>query len=319
MTEQLTESSIVAPNVIERAVSFNVQGSEVCAIYSAPDNATPKHAIVFTHGWSGNRNGPAGILTGTTRQLAAKGCACLRFDFRGRGESGGDGLKSTLATMSEDLLGAVATLKQLSGLNKIVLFGMCSGGNIAIGSLKQIPEAESMVMLSVYPFSDGDSFGRDMHRTWHFLNVYLHKALGMNTWMRLFKGEASLGRVFKVIFKPFLKRGESKRHEEGDAAAKPPCAQKSQTVKASNNESRLANGKEAPKKYLTSLRKDLKGVMVYGTADPDAAAALKYYGEYVEKEQLPIKFIRIDGANHTFSSAAWHRRITEIAAEFLEL
>ena len=319
MSEQLSETGAVAQNVVERAVSFNVQGSEVCGIYSAPSNGTPKHAVVFTHGWSGNRNGPAGILTNTARILSSKGCACLRFDFRGRGESGGDGLKSTLATMSEDLLGAVALLKQLSGLKKIVLFGMCSGGNIAIGSLKQLPEAESMVMLSVYPFSDGDSFGRDMHRTWHFLNVYLHKALNVNTWMRLFKGEASLARVFKVIFRPFLKRGENKKHEEGDAAAKPPCAQKSQTVKASNNESRLANGKEAPKKYLTGLRKDLRGVMVYGTADPDAASALKYYGEYVEQEKLPIKFVRIDGANHNFSSAAWHGRIAEIASEFLEI
>ena len=149
MTEQLTETSVVAPNVVERAISFDVQGSQVCAIYSAPENSAPTHAVVFTHGWSGNRNGPAGILTSTARQLASKGCACLRFDFRGRGESGGDGLKSTLATMSEDLLTAVATLKQLSGLSKVVLFGMCSGGNIAIGSLKQIPEAEAMIMLSV--------------------------------------------------------------------------------------------------------------------------------------------------------------------------
>lgn len=317
MTEQLTETSVMAPNVVERTVSFEVQGSQVCAIYSAPENSSPRHAVVFTHGWSGNRNGPAGILTNTARHLASKGCACLRFDFRGRGESGGDGLKSTLATMSEDLLAAIATLKQLSGLSKVVLFGMCSGGNIAIGSLKQIPEAESMIMLSVYPFSDGDSFGRDIHRTWHFLNVYLHKALSLETWLRLFKGEASLGRVFKVIFKPFLKRGESKKHEEGDAAAKP--AAQSKTVKASNNESRLEAGKEPPKKYLASLRKDLRGVMVYGTADPDAAAALKYYGEHVEKENLPINFIKINGANHNFSSAAWHRRIAEIASEFLAL
>ncbi len=116
MTEEFIEKSTVAPNVVERAVSFDVQGSQVCAIYRAPENGSPTHAGVFTHGWSGNRNGPAGILTNTARQLASKGCACLRFDFRGRGESGGDGLKSTLATMSEDLLAAVATLKQLSGL-----------------------------------------------------------------------------------------------------------------------------------------------------------------------------------------------------------
>ena len=315
MANELQNKTQVLPGVQEQTVTFDVQGSQVYGILSTPAEGICKRAVIFTHGWSGNRNGPAGILTTLSRALAAQGCACLRFDFRGRGESGGDGLKATLATMSDDLQKATQTLLELTGLKKCTLFGMCSGGNIAIGSLKQLPLADTMIMLSVYPFSDGDSFSRDVHRTWHFLKLYLYKACSLQTWKRLFAGEASLARVFKVIFKPFLKRGESKKHEEGTPATET----KSKTVKASNNESRLEAGKEPPKKYLASLRSDLRGVMVYGTADPDAAAALKYYGEHVEKEKLPIKFIRIDGANHNFSSAAWHRRIAEIASEFLAL
>ncbi|MBR4674784.1 MAG: alpha/beta fold hydrolase [Victivallales bacterium] len=313
MVSELKTQTQVQPGVLEQRVAFDVQGSQVYGILSTPTEGTCRRAVVFTHGWSGNRNGPAGILTTLSRALAAQGCACLRFDFRGRGESGGDGLKATLATMSDDLQKAAQTLLELTGLKHITLFGMCSGGNIAIGSLKQLPQANAMVMLSVYPFSDGDSFSRDVHRTWHFLKVYLYKACSIQTWKRLFAGEASLARVFKVIFKPFLKRGESKKHEEGAPAAKAT----SKTVKASNNESRLQAGQEPPKKYLANLRKDMPGLMIYGTADPDAEAALKYYKTYAEEQQLPIQFTRIEGANHNFSSAHWHRQLTEMACGFL--
>ncbi len=316
MENSLTNKCQVVPGVVEETVSFDVQGSQVFGILSTPAEGSCKRAIVFTHGWSGNRNGPAGLLTTLSRALAAKGCACLRFDFRGRGESQGDGLKATLATMSDDLQMASQKLMELTGFKHITLFGMCSGGNIAIGSLKKLPQADSMVMLSVYPFSDGDSFSRDVHRTWHFLKVYLYKACSLQTWKRLFAGEASLARVFKVIFKPFLKRGESKKHEEGTPEQTPQAAN-SKTGKPPNNESRLQAGQEPPKKYLTNLRKDLPGLMVYGTADPDAEAALKYYKTYAEEQQLPITFTRIEGANHNFSSAQWHSQLTKMACDFL--
>lgn len=311
----ISKEASTLPGILERAVTFTVEGCQLHGMLAMPENKTPKHAILFSHGWSGNRNGPAGILTSTARTLAQNGCACLRFDFRGRGESQGDGLNATLATMSADLLEAAKTLTSLTGITSIILFGMCSGGNIAIGSLKQLPDAKAVIMLSVYPFSDGDSFGRDVHRTWHFLKVYLHKACSLQTWLRLFKGEASIGRVFRVIFRPFLKRGENKVKEEGkEAQRKIP----GKVAKASGNESRLQTqeGKEPPKKYLANLRKNMPGVMVYGTADPDAAAAMDYYGKYVAQEKLPIDFVSIPGANHNFSSKNWHDKIAEISLDF---
>ena len=166
-------------------------------------------------------------------------------------------------------------------------------------------------MLSVYPFSDGDSFNRDVHRITHFLKIYFYKACSLHTWKRLFTGEASLIRVFKVIFKPFLKRGESKRHEEGTPAPQ------SKSVKASSHESRLAAGQEPPKKYLSNLRKEMPGLMIYGTADPDAKAALKYYQDYTKTNGLPIRFEQIEGANHNFSSAQWHSQLIEMACAFV--
>ena len=272
----ISESCRSLPGVEERAVSFSVGGSMVRGILSLPADGETRKAVLFSHGWSSNRNGPAGLLKEVARSLSAAGCACMRFDFRGRGESGGDGLGATLATMSEDLVAASRVLAEASGLRGVTLFGMCSGGNVAIGSLGRIPQADGIFMVSVYPFSDGDSFGRDVHRIWHTLGIYLHKACSLESWRRLYTGDASLARVFGVLFKPFLKHGEAARHEKGAEAAK------SRTVKASSCESRLQEGREPPQSYLAGLRKGMHGIMVYGTGDPDAGPALRYYGKYVE-------------------------------------
>lgn len=310
LIQQVTES---APGILSSVVTCTVNGSPIRGILTRP-SGQPTHLLVFSHGWSGNKSGPGSLLKYLADTLAAKGCACLRFDFRGRGESGGDGLNASLATMSEDLQAAVKYAESLTGIHNPVIVGMCSGGNIAIGTLPNLPEVHALFLLSVYPFSDGDSFGRDVHRTWHFLRVYLHKACSLDSWRRLFKGEASLARVFRVLFRPFLKRGENRQKEEGQNARAP-----GKSAKASTHESRLQqqNGSEPPRKYLANLKPDIRATMLYGTADPDAAAALSYYGAYVNQHKLPIVFSSIEGANHNFSSAEWHENVASAAADFI--
>ena len=57
-------------------------------------------------------------------------------------------------------------------------------------------------------------------------------------------------------------------------------------------------------------------MMLYGTADPDAAAAQKYYGEYASHNALPISFEEIQGANHNFSSQLWQQQVLEKITNF---
>ncbi len=293
-----------------------VDGQPVMGILCAPANTAPARALIFTHGWSGNRHGPAGILVDMARRFAAQGVVSLRFDFRGRGESGGEGLQSTLTTMADDLVAASDFLLKETALKKITYFGMCSGGNVAIGTLKRLPMAENIIMLSVYPFSDGDAFGRDLHRTAHFLKVYWMKACRPETWKRLFGGDVHLGQVFNVLFGHLLKRGANKK-KEGTAATTAPAAppqhpesHKPQVAKPTQTESRL--GGEAPKAHLANLRPDLQGLMIYGLGDPDAVAAMDYFGSYVKENRLPIRFETIPGANHNFSSSQWRNHVADL-------
>lgn len=332
MTTMLQSDIQISPEVREEAVFFEVNGETLRGILCLPASGKARTGLIFAHGWSGNRHGPAGMLCTLARTFAASGVASLRFDFRGRGESGGDGLNATLTTMADDLVAATAFFSEHTQLARPWYLGLCSGGNVTIGTLNRLPQAQGLIMLSVYPFSDGDAFGRDVHRTLHYVKVYWHKACRGETWRRLFQGDVHLKQVGNVLFGHLLKRGANKRKEGEDAkgtnagaakdagdnaAASGASRVKGQVAKAAASESRL-QGKDAPKKHLAKLRADLPGLMFYGTADPDAPAAMTYFGDYIREHKLPMRIEVLDGANHNFSSQAWLDAIARQTLEFMK-
>ncbi|MGI5923577.1 MAG: alpha/beta hydrolase [Lentisphaeria bacterium] len=332
MTTTLQAEIQISPEVREQAVSFTVNGETLRGILCLPAAGKSRAGLIFAHGWSGNRHGPAGMLCTLARCFAAGGVASLRFDFRGRGESGGDGLNATLTTMADDLVAATTFFCEQTQVARPWYLGLCSGGNVTIGTLKRLPQAQGLILLSVYPFSDGDAFGRDVHRTLHYLKVYWHKACRAETWRRLFQGDVHLKQVANVLFGHLFKRGANKRKEgesakdangaaskdAGDAAAASGASRvKGQVAKAAASESRL-QGKEAPKTHLTKLRADLPGLMFYGTADPDAPAAMTYFGDYIRENKLPMRIEVLEGANHNFSAQAWLDSIARQSLEFMK-
>ncbi len=62
---------------------------------------------------------------------AAAGCAALRFDFRGRGESDGDPSILTVSNEIEDLAAADAFVRDL-GYSRVMAVGSSLGGTVAI-------------------------------------------------------------------------------------------------------------------------------------------------------------------------------------------
>lgn len=303
----------------EEAVGFAVDGASLRGILARPEGEAKPVGVVFSHGWSGNRSGPQGLLTHLARQFAAAGYPSLRFDFRGRGESGGEGLEASLPSMAEDLAEAARMFRERTGIRRVVFFGLCSGGNVTIGTLPKL-SAAGLILLSVYPFSDGDNFGRDVHRTFHYLGVYWRKATQGSTWRRLFRGDVSIKGVCNVLFGHFLNRGRNRRKEEGtpqpESADDKPKRALGKTAKAAAVESR-SQGAEAPKTHLAKLKPELPVRMVYGTADPDAPAAKVYFGDYAREHRLPLEIVEIPGANHNFSSVEWTAKVADLATDFL--
>jgi pimeloyl-ACP methyl ester carboxylesterase len=199
--------------------------------------------------------------------------------------------------MAADVGAAAQLLRRECGVRSLVYLGVCSGGNVAIGALPRLPAPAGLVLLSIYPFSDGDSFGRDVHRTWHYAREYARKACRAETWARLVRGDIRLRQVGNVLFGHVLRR--KKRNNATEPAVPAATAEPG-----------------PPRTHLAKLRPDLPALLIYGTADPDTRAARQYYEAYATAHRLPIQFIEIPGANHNFSSLAWTRQITELTLDF---
>ena len=291
----LQQNAPVTKYCQEKLTFLNVEKEQLCACLTIPnERSSHEVGIVYIHGWGGNRNGPHDILTNFARRFAQAGFCGVRFDLRGRGESSGNGFNTALPTMAEDLIAACKLLKKECGVRKIILLGLCSGGNLAIGTLPRLTDISGLVLLSVYPFSDGDSFSRELNRTLYFAKQYLAKALAIHTWKRLFQGDINLKQVNKVLFGHFFK--DNKQHEEGSEKKE----------------------HKPPQKYLHNLTVDLPAIMLYGSADPDAKAARSYYEEHTKKHHLPISFKIINGANHNFSSCKWSKEVQDETLTFLK-
>jgi pimeloyl-ACP methyl ester carboxylesterase len=303
--KNLYQSSMVQAGCREEAVELAVAGQVVRGILAAPESGLAEMAVVMVHGWGGSRQGPHDMITAFARGFARAGIASFRFDLRGRGESDGSPESASLPTMADDLVAAVAACRE-RGYRKIVLWGICSGGNVVIGTLPRLGKIEALLLFSVYPFSDGDSFGRSSKRTLHHLGEYVRKAVRLDTWRRLVRGDVNLKMVFRVLFRPFLKRGENAAREQGASQPKPASPTTPSTAKT-----------PPPTRFLDHLRADLPTFMVYGENDPDTPASLAYYRRHVDARQLPVRFLLIPGANHNFSSVAWTSQLCGECLKFI--
>lgn len=112
-----------------------------------PTQARPRGVVVLCHGIDGTRE----MMLGTAKTLQREGFACLLFDFRARGESGGDrctlGVRETAdAGAAIDFVLGRADLASLP----IVMAGKSEGAAVAILTAAQRPEVRAVIAESAF-------------------------------------------------------------------------------------------------------------------------------------------------------------------------
>ncbi len=303
MNNILLQDIPLTKSITESAVTFTSVGDSRLVGNLLRPQQSLDYGLLFIHGYAGNRNGPHGLLTFLARQAAAIGLPSLRFDLCGRGESEGDGKETNLAGMAADLVAAEKFLCDSCELRKVIVVGLCSGGNVAIGALPQLSATAALFLISVYPFSDGDNFSRDVNRTLHFARQYWHKARQPETWRRLCRGDVSLMRVADVLFGHFVPSKKRKMNVQSESSSESKPDKKTAIP---------------PREHLAKLSAKLPVCMIYGSADPDREAARDYYESYAKDHNLPLNFEEIAGANHNFSSVQWKKELSDHLHHFFQ-
>lgn len=108
-------------------------GERISGVIHIPDK-TPAPAIVFCHGFTGNRVEAHRLFVRAARRMSKEGMVAVRFDFRGSGESEGEFENMTISGEVSDLN---AMLKFLTGRKEILtksigVLGLSMGGVVSI-------------------------------------------------------------------------------------------------------------------------------------------------------------------------------------------
>ncbi|HEY9724056.1 MAG TPA: alpha/beta fold hydrolase [Oscillatoriaceae cyanobacterium] len=129
----------------ETPVAFAVAGQTVRGMLHTPAGEDPVPAVLWLHGFTGNRNESHRLFVDGARRLAARGIASLRFDFRGCGESDGDFFDTSITSQIEDARAALAFLRSQPRLDakRLAIAGFSLGTAIA----SQIASEESPAAL----------------------------------------------------------------------------------------------------------------------------------------------------------------------------
>jgi dienelactone hydrolase len=271
---------------MERPVEFSSDSSDVLlrGILTAPAGATL--GVVFVHGWSGYRCGPHRMFVNAARRFAEAGIASLRFDLRGRGDSGGAFAASDLDGMMQDLLAAARCLRDEAGLDRIVPLGICSGGNVALGAASLDKSFAGLALWSVPLFAPHKRSDDRARRRAFFLVEYAKKALRRETWAKLARGTIDFRGVARTL------KGREK-----------------------------VSGRN-PKDSVRDVMSDLAGfagpaLFVYGSRDDEAIGAPEFFADWCHDHGVPATFHTVDGANHSYYSVAWEAEVIETTLEWL--
>ena len=183
----------------QEAVTFSgSKDRRLVGVLRTPETSTGT-GVITVHGWGANRIGPNNMLSDLCRDLADAGNTTLSFDLSGRGDSQGSPEDVSVDDMMEDVVAASVFLKG-RGVSKILLFGLCSGGNAALGAAALGAKVDGVIAVSTFPFVPIEDSKAAAKKTAGYAKGYLQKLFRLQTYKKLFSGAISFKGVYRTLF-----------------------------------------------------------------------------------------------------------------------
>ncbi|NUP98652.1 MAG: alpha/beta fold hydrolase [Armatimonadetes bacterium] len=291
VTEAVASPGEVTAGVVAEALGFASGDQRCCGVLYRPADQPVERAVILLHGWSGYRVGPGRMLTEAARTMASAGLASFSFDFRGRGESEWAVEEASLNSMIRDAARAVPVVCEWTGAKAVVLIGLCSGAEVAIGASLSDPRVDHLALWSAPIFSGDFDFARRARRSRKMLADYARKLFLRETWAKLLSGRLNWRLIARAV---------SGGRSSEDAGV---------TDKAPDTSTQMQAFEEFGGRLL----------FIYGGNDPETAPSREFYRDFVERVGMPHAFHEIAGANHNFYSTGWKQAVVEKTLEWIQL
>ena len=270
-------------------VQFISQGESLVGTVHVAEGSD--RGALLLQGWGGTRYGPQRILVDASRELAAQGITCMRFDFRGRGDSQGAPSAVTLDGMIEDTMAAVQWLKEQQGVKRFTFLGLCSGANVSIGVASLIPdETDAVVAWSLLPFMEHKTEARGKKGTAKsaLIGYYFKKVFSFEAWKKLLSGQANVSGAMDTLT----------QDKEGEDAEK---ARKTSSRDILRDFERFRG----------------RCFMVFGTNDPEAGDSFGFFEAWLKRQGVEHETHWIKGAPHNFYTDAWTKQVVAMTVEWV--
>lgn len=263
--------------------------ARMVGILSLPAAPGPRGILIVTGGPQ-YRVGSHRQFVLLARALAAQGWPVLRFDLRGMGDS--EGSARDYRAAGPDIAGALAQFfDAVPALHEVALWGLCDGATAAACHAQRDARVYALILLNPWVRS---SAGLARATLRHY---YLPRLLQGAFWRKLASGDVRMGASLASLRQvAAATQGQAQEAQEDDAPA--PAVLRALT--------------QFQGKVLLILSGDDLGAREWqALLDSDAAwRAVAARAQWTQAQ--------IDGANHTFASAAWRGEVEQLCARWLQ-
>lgn len=269
-------------NYDELPVTFGCAGESLVGIVARPPHPVEIGVLVIVGGPQ-YRVGSHRQFVHLSRSLAADGIACMRFDYRGMGDS--SGAMRTFDAVSEDIRAAIDTfLGALPTVKRIALWGLCDGASAACFYAPQDARVAGVALLNPWVRTEAGEAAA------YLRHYYWHRLFSAAFWRKLIGGGVGLAASTRGVM-GFLRRASTRQTDSS-----------------------------LPERMLDCLAR-FEGSVLVLLSEIDIVAAqfrdLATSPAWRRELDAGAAQREIAGANHTFSSEAWRREVARSTVEWV--
>ncbi len=301
-------SALTAPLHRDSVLRIDCDGTPLVGLLSEPTAPVAGDTgVLLIVGGPQYRVGSHRQFTLLGRALAASGVPCLRLDYRGMGDAGGD--QRGFEQVDADIAAALdAWTRERPQLKRVVLWGLCDAASAALLYVhrQRDPRVAGLCLANPWVRTEA-SLARTQVR-----HYYLERLRQPAFWRKLLSGRVGVSAVRELLGKLAQSRATASAGSAGTSGDRTRDARHDARHDTRHYTEQMADGLRGfAGPVLLVLSGDDYVAKEFLDRCRDGGAAWRGLLDRpgLRREDLPE-------ADHTFSTAAWRARVEQLTAAF---